>query len=145
MKLIFGYNSVLSTKIFGIYAFIFVITFYSVSSCYRVWGNKHLNSSVNHYIKTILNSVARVRERTIATERQPIVGEVSAVCHVESVTNPYSRIFDFLYRSRYFLFQVAPHLSGGWMDPIPDPLLRKSGSVGYRNRTSGSVARNSDH
>jgi hypothetical protein len=30
--------------------------------------------------------------------------------------------------------------------PVPDPLLlRKSGSVGNRTRTSGPVARNSDH
>jgi hypothetical protein len=42
----------------------------------------------------------------------------------------------FLDLSRYFLFQVAPHLSSqGWVDPIPDPLLlRKSGDD-----------RNSDH
>jgi hypothetical protein len=40
----------------------------------------------------------------------------------------------FLDRSRYFTFQVAPHLSSGrWVDPVPDPLLlRKSGSA--RNR-----------
>jgi hypothetical protein len=32
------------------------------------------------------------------------------------------------------------------VDPVPDPLLlRKSGSAGNRTRTSGSVARNSDH
>jgi hypothetical protein len=32
------------------------------------------------------------------------------------------------------------------VDPFPDPLLfRKSGSAGNRSRTSGSVARNSDH
>jgi hypothetical protein len=31
------------------------------------------------------------------------------------------------------------------VDPVPDPiLLRKSGSVGNRTRTSGSIARNSD-
>jgi hypothetical protein len=31
------------------------------------------------------------------------------------------------------------------MDPVPEPLLlRKSGSVESRTRTSGSVARNSD-
>jgi hypothetical protein len=41
----------------------------------------------------------------------------------------------FLDQSRYFFFQVAPHLSSrGWVDPVPDPLLlRKSGSA--RNRT----------
>jgi hypothetical protein len=32
------------------------------------------------------------------------------------------------------------------VDPVPDPvLLGKSDSAGNRNRTSGSVARNSDH
>jgi hypothetical protein len=38
----------------------------------------------------------------------------------------------FLDRSRYFFFQIAPHLSSwGWVDLVPDPLLlRKSGSAG---------------
>jgi hypothetical protein len=32
------------------------------------------------------------------------------------------------------------------VDPVPDPLLlRKSGNAGNRTRTSGSVAKNSDH
>jgi hypothetical protein len=31
-------------------------------------------------------------------------------CHVVSVTDPYGRNLGFLDRSRYFLFQVAPHL-----------------------------------
>jgi uncharacterized protein (UPF0335 family) len=31
------------------------------------------------------------------------------------------------------------------VDPVPDPLNRKSGSAGNRAQTSGSVARNSDH
>jgi hypothetical protein len=68
-------------------------------------------------------------------------------CHVVSVTNPYGSNLDFLDRSRYFFFQVATQLySRGWLDPVPDPLLlRKSGSVGNRTRTSRSVARNSDH
>jgi hypothetical protein len=68
-------------------------------------------------------------------------------CHVVSVTEPYVHILGFLDRSRYFFFQVAPHLySRGWVDPVPDPLLlRKSGSIGNRTRTSGSVARNSGH
>jgi hypothetical protein len=47
----------------------------------------------------------------------------------------------------FYLYQVAPQLySLGWVNPVPDPLLlRKSGSTGIRTRTSGSVARNSDH
>jgi hypothetical protein len=68
-------------------------------------------------------------------------------CHMVSVTDPYGNILGFLDRSRYFFFQVAPQLySRGWVDPVPDPLLlRKSGKAGNRTRTSGYVARNSDH
>jgi hypothetical protein len=94
-----------------------------------------------------------VRERTIPTERPPLVGEVIANffadrgCHVVSVTDPYGRILGFLDRSRYFSYQVAPQLySRGWVDPVPDPTtFFFSGSVGNRTRASGSVAKNSDH
>jgi hypothetical protein len=94
-----------------------------------------------------------VRERTIPTERPPLVGEVSTNffadrgSHVVSVMDPYGRILDFLDRSRYVFFQVSPQLySRGWVDPVPDSLLlRKSGSAGNRTRASGSVGRNSDH
>jgi hypothetical protein len=86
---------------------------------------------------------------SIPTERLPLGGEVSAnffadkMCHVVSVTDPYSRILVFLDRSRYCFFQVALQLySRGWVDPVLDPLvLRKSGSTGNRTRTSGSEAR----
>jgi hypothetical protein len=48
-----------------------------------------------------------VRERTIPTERPPLLGEVIANfcgkgCHVVSVTGPYGRILGFLDRSRCF-------------------------------------------
>jgi hypothetical protein len=52
--------------------------------------------------------MVRVRERTIQTERPPLVGEVIANfladrgCRVVSVTDPYGRILYFLDRSRYF-------------------------------------------
>jgi hypothetical protein len=98
------------------------------------------------------NSVACVCERTMPTKRKRLVGEVSANfcgyrCHVVSVTDPYVRILGFLDRIRCFSFQVTPELySRGWVDPVSDPLLlRKSGRAGNRTRTSGSVARNSDH
>jgi hypothetical protein len=59
---------------------------------------------------------------------------------------PYARNLEFIDRSRYVFFQVASQLySRGWVDPVPDLLLRKSGSSRNRTRTSGSVARNSDH
>jgi hypothetical protein len=73
--------------------------------------------------KLKLNPVALFRERTIPTELQPLVDEVSANfcgwgCHVISVTDPYGRILGFLDRSRYHSFQVAPQLySRGWVDP----------------------------
>jgi hypothetical protein len=60
-----------------------------------------------------LNSVARVSERTIPTERPPPVGELQTFadrrCHVVSVTVLYGRILGFLDQSRYFSFRVAPH------------------------------------
>jgi hypothetical protein len=90
------------------------------------------------------NSVALVRERTIPTERQPFVGEVSSkFCAMHS----HFRIHDFLDRSRYYFFYVAPHLYLTRLSAlIPDLLLlRKSGSVGNWTRTSESVARSSDH
>jgi hypothetical protein len=49
----------------------------------------------------IIISVALIRERTIPTERPPLVGEVSTnfadrISHVGGVTNAYCRILDFL-------------------------------------------------
>jgi hypothetical protein len=93
-----------------------------------------------------------VRERTIPTERPPLVDKVitnffvERGCRVVSVTDPCGRILVFLDRSRFFSLQVAPQLyARGSVDPFPDPLLlRKSGSAGTRARTSGSVARNCD-
>jgi hypothetical protein len=102
-----------------------------------------LPNSMNYIVKK--NSVAWVCELTILTKRPPLVSEVSA--NVVSVTDPYGRILGFLDRGHYFFFQVAPQLySQGWVDPITDPfLLWKSGSTENWTRTSGSVARNSDH
>jgi hypothetical protein len=87
--------------------------------------------------RTKLNSVTGVRERTIPTERPPLVSEVSA--NFWGVTDPYGRILGFLDRSHYFFFQVAPQLYlRGWVVSVPDPLLhRKSGSAG--NRTQNSI------
>jgi hypothetical protein len=43
------------------------------------------------------------------------------------MTDPYGRILDFLDKSRYVSFQVAPQLyQRGWVDPIPDPLINYS-------------------
>jgi hypothetical protein len=84
-------------------------------------------------------------DRRLSTKLVPTFADRG--CHVVSVTDPYGCILDFLDQSSYFFFQVAPQLySRGCVDPVPDPLLlRKSGSTGNRTRTSGSVARSSDH
>jgi hypothetical protein len=98
-----------------------------------------------------LNSVAWVRQQTILTERPPLVDEVSAIFCGQRVPRGQRHgslpLLGFLDRSRYYSFQVAPHLySRGWADPVPDALLlRESSSAGNRIRTSGSVARNPDH
>jgi hypothetical protein len=102
--------------------------------------------------KLKLNSVAWVREGTIPTERAPLVGEVSAsFCGYrlprglhDGSLRPYSR---FPRPEPLLSLQVAPQLySRGRMGLVPDPLLlRKCGSAGNRNRTSRSVAKNSDH
>jgi hypothetical protein len=65
--------------------------------------------------KTKLNTLASVRQRTIPTERPPLVGEVRANvydrgCHLVSMTDPYGHILGFIDRSRYFFFQVAPRV-----------------------------------
>jgi hypothetical protein len=67
---------------------------------------------------------------------------------VVSVTEAYGSILGFLDWNSYFFFQAATQLySRGCVDPVSDPLLlRKSGNAGNAgNRTSGSVAINSDH
>jgi hypothetical protein len=67
-------------------------------------------------------------------------------CCVVSTTDSYDRILGFLDQSRHFFFQAAPQLySRGWVDPVPDLLLRKSGSAWNRTRTSRSVARKFYH
>jgi hypothetical protein len=49
---------------------------------------------------------------------------------VVSVTNSYGRILGFLDRSRYFYFQVVPHLYWrGWVDLVTDPLLLKKNLI----------------
>jgi hypothetical protein len=105
--------------------------------------------SRRHFIKTpwckSASELYRPSDHRLSVKLVPNFADTG--CDVVSVTHPYGHILGFVYRSSYFFFQVAPQLySRGWIDPIPDPLLlRKSGSTGNRTRTSGSVARNSDH
>jgi hypothetical protein len=56
--------------------------------------------------------MAWVRERTIPTERPPLVAKLVATsadrgCRVVNAADPYGRNLGFLDRSRYFLFQAA--------------------------------------
>jgi hypothetical protein len=139
---------------------VFCARFYCVllTTCF---GPDRWPSSGNMYIKytdpltytvVTLNSMVWVRERTIPTERPPLVGEVSANVYGARVPRgqrdgslrPYSR---FSIQEPLLFYQVASQLySQGWVDPVPDPLLYFfSGSAGNRTRASGSVAKNSDH
>jgi hypothetical protein len=75
----------------------------------------HVESRIPELYKEQRNSVVSVRERTIPTERLPLVGEkvpnfTDRGCHVVSVANPYGHILGILDRSRYFFIQVAPQL-----------------------------------
>jgi hypothetical protein len=79
--------------------------------------------------------MALVREQTMRDRR--FLAKQCQLLGIEGVAWSAQRIptvvnLDFLDRSRYFFFQVAPQLSSrGWVDPVPDPpLLRKSGSAG---------------
>jgi hypothetical protein len=97
-----------------------------------------------------------VRERTIPTERPPIVGEVIANLfglrvprgQRDGSLRPYSR---FSRQEPLLFYQVAPQLySRGWVDPVPDPLLfppppENLVVPGIEPGASGSVAKHSDH
>jgi hypothetical protein len=76
-----------------------------------------------------LNSMVWVRGRTIPTERPPLVGEV--IVNFCGYTVPRGqrdgslRLYSLFSRQEPLRFyHVAPQLySGGWVDPVPDPLL----------------------
>jgi hypothetical protein len=114
----------------------------------KLCKNAHLTSMTlkeHHMYFKKQSPMASVRERTIPSERSPLVGELSAnLCGQRGVAwaarqIPYDRNLGFINRSPYYFSQVAPQLySRGWADPVPDSvLLRKSGSAGNRTRTCG--------
>jgi hypothetical protein len=55
-----------------------------------------------------VNELYRPRDRRLSAKLLPTFADGG--CHVVSVTDPYGPILDFLNRSRYFFFQVAPQL-----------------------------------
>jgi hypothetical protein len=99
----------------------------------------------NAKTKQSANELYRPSDRHLSAKLVPTIADrgVSRSQRAWSLT----AVSGLLDRSRYFFLQVAPQLSSrGWVGPVPDPLLvRKSGSAGNRARTSGSVARKSDH
>jgi hypothetical protein len=82
-------------------------------------GNLHvfMRFGIRCNVTLNLNSVALVRQRTIPTERPPLVGEVSDnFLRIKGVAWSAQRIptavnLGFLDRSRYLFLQVAPQLS----------------------------------
>jgi hypothetical protein len=111
----------------------------------------------------IFYSVALVRERTIPTERQPLVGEISANllrivgCRVVSAADPYDRNLGFLdwrlcglgrqvHRSefdswRYYIFSEVVGLKQGPLSLVStteELLGRISSGFGVENRENAS-------
>jgi hypothetical protein len=97
---------------------------------YRLWA---LNRNSVAWAESA-SEPYRPSDRRLSAKLMPTIPERR--CYVVTVTDPYDRTLDFLHRSRYFFFQVAPQFcSRGWVDPVPDPqLLRKSGSAWNRTR-----------
>jgi hypothetical protein len=86
----------------------------------------------------------RPSNRRLSVKLVPIFEDTGGP--VVNVKDLYGSILGFLDRSLYFFIQVAPQLySRGLVDPVPDPLFRKSSNSGNRTRGSGSVAINSGH
>jgi hypothetical protein len=114
----------------------------------------HLHSPIRLH-RVVLNSLNSHREklrglRLLANYTDQATAACRRSCQllrIAGATNSYGRILTFLDRSHQFFFPVAPQLySRGSVDPVTDPLLlRKSGTAGNRNGTSGFVGRNSDH
>jgi hypothetical protein len=95
---------------------------YALSSMSR---RQHMYTNIKIYKK---NSMVWVSERTIPTERPPLVVEVIAnFCgkrmsrgQRDGSLRPYSR---FSRQEPLLFYQVFPPLySRGWVDPVPDPI-----------------------
>jgi hypothetical protein len=98
------------------------------------------------------NSVTLVRQRTIATERPPLVSEVRAnVCyrrgHVSSVTDPYDVLSAFWTGAATFSFKLLLSCTHEAECTSFQTHCFSENLCRARNRTqaSGSVTRNSDH
>jgi hypothetical protein len=90
----------------------------------------YLNTNISNNTTKKLNFVLCVHERTIPTERPPLVDEVSAIfedslCHVVSVTNPNGRILGFLDEPLLFL----PSSSSVVLTRLSGPRSRPTSSL----------------
>jgi hypothetical protein len=104
----------------------------------NICHNKHFtlnaensNLTKSNYDHSKLNSVNelyRLNDRRLSAKLVP--NSVDRGCHMVSVTDPYGRNLYFLDWNHYYFLQLAPQLyTQGWVDPVPEPLLRKSGSA----------------
>jgi hypothetical protein len=114
-----------------------------------VWQKMIMTKTRVNVILINNNYVASVCERTISTERPPLVGQHLRIegCRVVSAADKYGRNLGFLDRSRCFFFQVAPHCTDGaeWT-PFQTHYFSENPVVpGIETGTSESIARDSDH
>jgi hypothetical protein len=117
----------------------------SIASDLKDWNFQIINKISSVSIKRTpwpesARELHRPSDRRLSARLVPTFADRG--CHVVSVTDHYGRIVGCLDWSRYFFFQAAPlqSCSRGW-----GPLLLRKYGVGNRTRTSGSVAKNSDH
>jgi hypothetical protein len=108
----------------------------------RVSSNKQTNS-------VALSPRANYTDRATATCQRNLVQTFvdRGVSRGQRGGSPTVVNLSFLDRSRYFFFQVAPHLSSqGLSGPLSKLCyLENLAAVGIEPGTSGTVARNSDH
>jgi hypothetical protein len=105
------YYSVLFNTLSG-NSYVIINLFYFTLSVHLVYiksfNNNNNNNNNNKTKLKKTNSMVWVCERTIPTERPPLVGRSDCQrfadrgCHMVSVTDPYGRILDFRERSHYF-------------------------------------------
>jgi hypothetical protein len=100
-----------------------------VTNSKHVMGTPDMSKLTNNNINN--KSVALVFKRTIRRDcrlsEMFVPAFVDRGCCLVSTTDPYGSNFVFLDRNRYFFFQIVPQLySGGWVDPVPDPLLLRN-------------------
>jgi hypothetical protein len=85
-----------------------------------------------------INIIIKLSDHRLSANLVPTFADIG--CHVVSVMDPFGRILRFLDRSRYFFFLNCTHEAE--LTPFQTRYFCRAGN---RTRTSGSVARNSDH